>query len=111
MVDLSTNGNNATLINAPAFTPAYPKYFSFNGNNQYIYTASNQFYNPFPFTIAVWFRTVVSTGCKIIGFENNQFDESSNTFDRHMYVGRNGYLYFGIFQGFPLTTVISATPD
>ena len=99
---MSLNRNNGTLINFPIIFNAFP-YISFNGINQYVIT-DKLFTNPYPFTLAVWFQTTVASGHKIMGFEDTPFSTNSNHFDRHLYVGLDGYLYFGVYSnGIPVT--------
>lgn len=107
--DLSTYNNNITLVNGPVYNAGNGGYFTFDGTNDYGYGAV-QFPNTAEFntssTAAAWFRTNVASGKKIVGLENNQL-LSANDWDRHIYVGQNGYLYWGRFQTQPPTTVIS----
>ena len=69
---------------------------SFNGTNAQVYTTT-QFSNPQQYTIEAWFRTSSAGGKKIIGFENNQTGTASADWDRHLYVGTDGRLYFGSY--------------
>ena len=69
---------------------------SFNGFNAQVYTTT-QFSNPQQYTIEAWFRTSSAGGKKIIGFENNQTGTASADWDRHLYVGTDGRLYFGSY--------------
>ncbi|MBF0432797.1 MAG: DUF2341 domain-containing protein, partial [Fibrobacteria bacterium] len=67
---------------------------SFNGENQYVVT-SQQFTNPQVFSLSLWFKTNVGGG-KLIGFEDS-VEGDSQDFDRHIYMGDSGRLYFGVF--------------
>ena len=69
---------------------------SFNGFNAQVYTTT-QFANPQQYTIEAWFRTSSADGSKIIGFESNQTGTASLDWDRHLYVGTDGHLYFGSY--------------
>jgi hypothetical protein len=69
-----------------------------DGYNDYIYTA-NSFVNPQEFTIEAWFKTNTASGKKIVGFENVQSGQSASSWDRHIYVGTEGRLYFGCYSG------------
>jgi hypothetical protein len=48
------------------------------------------------FTVALWFKG--ESGGKLIGFEQNQRGRSQNH-DRHLYMGDDGRLHFGIWTG------------
>ena len=53
--------------------------------------------NPQTFTVEATFQTTVKGG-KIIGFGNNSTTPSGN-YDRHVYVGSDGTLVFGVYNG------------
>ena len=69
---------------------------SFNGSNAQVYTTT-QFANPQQYTVEAWFRTSSAGGKKIIGFESDQTGTASADWDRHLYVGTDGRLYFGSY--------------
>ena len=69
---------------------------SFNGSNAQVYTTT-QFANPQQYTVEAWFRTSSAGGKKIIGFESDQTGTASADWDRHLYVGTDGHLYFGSY--------------
>ena len=95
--DLSGNGNNGVLQGGISKNQGkIGDGLYFDGTNDYVSTTT-QYNNPQTFSLLAWFRTSVASGKKIIGFENNQTGELSNHFDRHLYVGTDGKLYFGIF--------------
>lgn len=95
--DLSLIGNNAYLFNSPTFSSSNSGSFSFDGVNDTIYT-SNSYSNPNPFSICVYFRTSSASGKKIMGFESTQ-NETSGSYDRHLYVNTAGQLVFGLYPG------------
>lgn len=106
--DLSGTGNNGTLQSGPTYVSSSGGYFSFDGINDYVSTTT-QFNNPSSYTIMVWFRTSSSNARKLIGFELNQTGNSSFNYDRMMYVGSDGKLYFGQFDGTVDTAVSTMT--
>src|SRR5262249_31833227 len=55
------------------------------------------FNNPQQYTVEAWFRTSSTTGSKIIGFETNQTGTASPDWDRQLYIGTDGHLYFGSY--------------
>jgi len=79
---------------------------TFDGNNDYIYT-TNLFNDPQEFTISAWFRTSSASGRKIVGFESDQTGTGSVNWDRHLYVGTDGYVYFGAYDGDPVDVAVS----
>jgi len=93
--DLSGRGNTGTLTNGPTYSTANGGFFTFNGTNQEV-TTTTQFSAPQTFSIGAWFKTSTASGKKIIGFEGNQTGTGSNTYDRMVYMGSDGKLYFAI---------------
>lgn len=61
---------------------------------------------PQVFTLSTWYRTGVG-GRKIIGFEDAVDGVGGGSYDRHIYTGTDGKLYFGIYDG--SLTVASST--
>ena len=61
--------------------------------------------NPTAFTIEVWFRTTTPTG-KLIGFGSSATG-GSGSYDRHLYVNKNGGVTFGVYPG-SVKTISSA---
>lgn len=107
VTDLSGTSNTGTI----AFTGTAPAYSTENGINsivfidsfsQYLYTTT-LYTNPQSFTISAWFKTAVGLN-KIIGFESNQTGTVSASYDRQLYLGSDGKLYFGIYDGSISTT-------
>jgi hypothetical protein len=96
--DSSGNSNNGTPTGT-IFTRGYiggAHYF--NGTSSYIYTTT-LFTNPQLFTLEAWFQTNSASGKKIIGFENAQSGTGGASYDRQLYVGTDGKVYFGIYSG------------
>ena len=96
--DLSGNGNNGTLVNGPTYSSANGGSIVFDGTNDEV-TTTTQFTNPQTFSIGAWFKTSTASGNKIIGFENAQTGTGSFQFDRHIWIGTDGKLNFGIYSG------------
>jgi len=93
--DLSGAANTGTLQNSPTYSYDAGGAFTFNGTNNEVTTASLRT-NPQTFSIGAWFKTSSASGKKIIGFESNQTGTASASYDRQIYVGSDGKLYFGI---------------
>jgi len=70
----------------------------FDGNGDYIYT-TNSFNNPQNFTVSAWFKTSTASGKRVVGFESDQSGTNSGSWDRHIYVGTDGKVYFGAYSG------------
>jgi uncharacterized repeat protein (TIGR02543 family) len=81
-----------------------PDSVEFNGSPkgyQFITSKSN-YASPNAFTLSVWFKTTSTSG-KLIGFENSNGATDSNSYDRQLYIGSDGKLYFGIYNGLTRT--------
>ena len=78
-----------------------PESVEFNGTtNGYQFITSSQYTGPQTqaFSLSVWFRTTSVSG-KIIGFENANTATGSVSYDRFLYVGSDGKLYFAVYPG------------
>ena len=78
---------------------------SFNGSSQYLSTATN-YTGPNVYTIAAWFKTTSTNGGIIIQFDGAQYAGGGGGYDRELYVGTDGTLYFGECCG--VTTINSS---
>jgi hypothetical protein len=97
-VDASGAGNNATVFGLPqVLTTGGLTYVSMASSGQRAVISSQQS-GPTVFSLGVWFRTSTASGRKLVGFEGTQ-GTSSGSYDRHIYVGTDGRLYFGIWNG------------
>lgn len=106
--DLSGNSNTGTLQNSPTYsTIDSGGTFTFNGTNNEV-TTTTLYTNPQTFSIGAWFRTSSASGKKIIGFESNQTGTASATYDRQIYIGTDGKLYFGVNPG---TITLATSPS
>ena len=67
---------------------------TFNGSDGTL--ASQPYTNPTTYSEELWFNTTTNSGGKLIGFGNQQNGNSGN-YDRHVYMGNSGQLYFGAY--------------
>ena len=100
---VNTSGANDAIVASSVATGSgfptkgsSPDSVDFNGaTNGFQFITTQKFSSPQTFSLEVWFRT---TGAgKIIGFEGSTDPTENSTYDRHLYVGSDGRLYFGIF--------------
>jgi len=114
--DFSGNGNHGTLQSFANPATAISGWgagrfgngLNFDGTNDYIST-TKQYTNPQTFTISGWFKTTSANGRKIVGFETAQTGTASAKYDRHIYMGTDGKIYFGWFPGTVVTVVSTNT--
>ena len=98
--DSSTTGNTATFIGTPAIYGSNPDRLSFSNFFQNQATTTNiMVLNSNPWTISAWFRTLNPAGTKIVGMENVRSGTNATVFDSHIYVGTDGRLRYGLFEG------------
>lgn len=99
--DLSGNGANQTLVNAPTYTSGTPAYFSFN--NASVQYSTGSAINVVPgsaYTKSVWFRLNSNTDNNLV---------SSDTGGHFMYFAGTGTLYAGHSNVLPYNQFGSAT--
>jgi hypothetical protein len=65
-----------------------------DGSSGYISNA-NVVTSPSSFSLDIWFRTTTKNGGHIIGFSSSITGASTN-YDRHIYMGSSGQVYFGV---------------
>ena len=100
--DVSGSGNTGTL-NAPSYMTGTPYdrgcFAVFYSPGEM--TTVKRYDNPQRFTISAWFKTGFAHGGKLMGFESNQSSVSgvSANYDRQMYLGLDGRMYFGWYDG------------
>jgi hypothetical protein len=98
--DLSGNGNTYYYN---GWTYPEDRYGIWNNcswfNGQYEYTTTTtSFVNPQEFTISLWFKTNTLEGGRLIGFGDQQYGLSTIS-DRLIYMGDDGRIRFGIWNG------------
>lgn len=69
-----------------------------DGVNDYMSTTI-QYNDPNQFTIAAGYNTALANGMKIVAFENDQVGTGSINRDRHIWMGTDGLLRFGVYDG------------
>lgn len=90
-------GNSSAMANVYAAKGASPDSVEFVGSTNGSQFITNQEYsNVQTFSLEVWFRT--TSGGKLIGYEGSTDPTMNTSYDRHLYVGSDGKLYFGIFS-------------
>ncbi|NTW38914.1 MAG: PKD domain-containing protein, partial [Cellulomonadaceae bacterium] len=86
-----------TLNAAGALSGVSDTATSFNGTSGLV--SSNQsFTGPATYSEELWFKTTTTAGGKLIGFGSSQTGLSA-TVDRHVYMGTDGKLTFGVNSG------------
>ncbi len=110
---LNGNANDAMGLNAGTFRGAgaaftsdrfgiASKAYDLNGTNNFMSTTT-QYTAPQAFTISTWFKTDISYNKAgvLIGFSLSQSDASNTHYqnDRHLYMNKDGKIYFGIYGG------------
>ncbi|MET9700467.1 DNRLRE domain-containing protein [Streptomyces sp. NPDC006529] len=104
VADSSDGGNSGGVhLNAPALRQSpgavtgASTAIGFNGANTQVYgdrrsTVGNTY------TLETWFRTNTTRGGKLLGFGNNQANNSSQ-YDKHLYMTNDGRLVYGVYIG------------
>ena len=108
LTDLSGNGNNGTLQAAPTYSALEGGTFLLNGTSQYISTTTS-FVNPLAQTQCIWFKTTSAAGRKLCGLENAQTGTGATSYDRMIYVGTDGKVYAGVYDGAVRTAISNTT--
>ncbi len=73
----------------------------FDGTNDYVWTTT-ALTSPQNFSLTLWFKTTSASGHKLVGFENTQFIGATG-YDRHIWMGTDGKIYFGVWVGAAFT--------
>jgi hypothetical protein len=101
MRDSTSNGNHGTsrgtMTSGDQVSGKIGGSLDFDGGNDYVYT-TNSFNNPQNFTLSAWFKTGSASGKRVAGFESTQTGTGSSHWDRHLYVGTDGKVYFGAYS-------------
>jgi hypothetical protein len=109
LVDQGGCNNAGTIIAGTPVTTAFPARYRLNqsGSGQSLWLNAQQT-NPTVYSIGVWFKTSIAGGTKLMGFV--QYTATSEGgYDRHIYIGRDGKIYYGAYNNSPTTTSSSAT--
>ncbi|WP_167975071.1 DUF2341 domain-containing protein [Lentzea indica] len=69
-----------------------------DGTNDYIST-TNQATVPNTVTVEAWFKTSTASGKKIVGYASDQTGTTEANYDRMLWVGTDGKLRFGVYDG------------
>ena len=72
--------------------------FRFSGSSSGYLATGSVIPGPRTFTVEAWFSTTSTNGGKIIGFGDRN-TRTSSSYDRHVYVNRNGKVSFGVYPG------------
>lgn len=106
LIDSSGNGNTGTCNNNPTWTTGALASDPINGalsvnssNSQDVSSATNVGTPAVGFSISAWFNTASASGTKIVGLENAQTGTGGSGYDRHLYMGTDGKIYFGVWDG------------
>ncbi|MGN6445468.1 PKD domain-containing protein [Amnibacterium sp.] len=71
---------------------------TFSGDSSGLAATQTAIPGPNTFSIESWFKTTSTAGGKVVGFGNANAGASSN-YDRHIYMGADGTVYFGVYNG------------
>jgi hypothetical protein len=99
--DATSNGNNGTPRGTQAnlgIASQIDGGVTLNGTNDYISTTT-QYSNPQTLTVSIWFKTTSASGHKMIGFENSQTGTGSANADRQIWIGADGKVRAGVYNG------------
>ncbi|HXJ71318.1 MAG TPA: LamG domain-containing protein, partial [Candidatus Dormibacteraeota bacterium] len=78
-----------------------------NGVNNFIATTQARL-NPQPFSLSLWFKTTSQQGGRLLGFGDSPTN-ASGARDRHLYLGTDGLVRFGVFASTP-QVITGGTP-
>ncbi len=109
--DATSNANNGTTQGSPTSLGVACKIgggITLDGSNDYISTAT-QYTNPQTLTVSLWFKTSSASGRKMIGFENSQTGTGSVSWDRHLWIGTDGKVRGGVYNGVVKEVATSGT--
>jgi trimeric autotransporter adhesin len=87
-----TRGTAGALIDQPDTASR------FSGSNDGRVISRELVQGPDTFSLEVWFKTTTTNGGKIAGF-GNRASGDSGSYDRHIYLDRQGRLVFGVYPG------------
>ncbi|MEQ1699422.1 MAG: LamG-like jellyroll fold domain-containing protein [Ilumatobacteraceae bacterium] len=64
------------------------------GSNGRLVASTTTLSNPTTYSVELWFKTSTTSGGKLLGFENSR-NQSSTTYDRHVFMRNDGRLSYG----------------
>lgn len=96
--DSTAYGNNGTNSGTTATSGRIGEGRSFNGSNNYVYSTT-RYTDPQTFTLETWFKTSTASGRNLFNYENNRTGTGSTRWDRMVWVGTDGRLYFECWSG------------
>ena len=94
----ATAGSGVTLGAAGAISGDSDSSAQFDGSGSGLVATNTAVTGPQTFAIEAWFKTTSTAGGKIVGFGNANTGDSSN-YDRHVYMGTDGKVNFGVYPG------------
>ena len=68
-----------------------------DGSSGYV-SSTNLFAEPTTYSLQIWFKTLTTSGGKLMGFGSSATG-ASTLFDRHIYMENTGVLVYGIYSG------------
>lgn len=105
--DQSGNGAHGTYQNGPTLGATGPncgaggtRAVTLNGTSQWVSTAAVMT-APTEVTVSIWFRTTTVAGGRLIGLGNRSDTatvSTTNSADRHLYMGTDGRVGFGVID-------------
>ncbi|MFJ1865269.1 DNRLRE domain-containing protein [Streptomyces sp. NPDC088097] len=114
VADSSDGGDQAGVhYNAPALRQSpgavngASTAIGFNGTNAHVYGDRRQSVGA-TYSIETWFRTNTTQGGKLVGFGNQQTNNSSQ-YDKHVYMTNDGRLVYGVYTGATRTVTTSGS--
>ena len=101
LTDQGGCNNAGTIIAGTPVATSLPARFRLNqiGSGQAFWLNAQQT-NPTTYSIAVWFKTSAASGTKLMGYVQNTVSAEGG-YDRHIYIGRDGKVYYGVYNNAP----------
>jgi MSHA biogenesis protein MshQ len=96
-LDSASSSNDGTNMGSSDTAGMIADGQSLDGLDDYISTTTS-FNDPQEFTVEAWFKTSTAGGHKIFGFESDQTGQASAQWDRGIYIGTDGLLYFACWD-------------
>jgi hypothetical protein len=93
-----TVGDGVTRGRAGALTGDADTAYEFDGTSSGLASTQTAVAGPQSFAIETFVKTTTTKGGKVVGFGNARTG-TSTSYDRHLYLDRSGYLWFGVSSG------------